>query len=69
MLVSSISLVSAVLLFAVGGTHGHIKRGRHQELAQRVRGDVNIHKRAFDNSRFTFYDVGLWVNFNRRITR
>ncbi|KAG1770986.1 hypothetical protein EDD22DRAFT_816271 [Suillus occidentalis] len=59
MVVSSIFLISAILLFAVGGTHGHIKRGRHQELAQRARGDVNLHERAFDNSRFTFYDVGL----------
>ncbi|KAG1770988.1 hypothetical protein EDD22DRAFT_796261, partial [Suillus occidentalis] len=59
MVVSSIFLVSAILLFAVGGTHGHIKRGRHQELAQRARGDVNLHERAFDNSRFTFYDVGF----------
>ncbi|KAG1750081.1 hypothetical protein EDB19DRAFT_83466 [Suillus lakei] len=60
MLVSSIFLlVSAVLPFAVGGRLGHIQRGRHQELAQRARGDVDIHKRAFDNARFTFYDVGL----------
>jgi hypothetical protein len=59
MLVSLILLVSAVLPFAVGSTHGRVQRGRHQELAQRARGDVNIHKRAFDNSRFTFYDVGL----------
>ncbi|KAG1779086.1 hypothetical protein EV702DRAFT_119972 [Suillus placidus] len=60
MLVSSIFLlVSVILPFTVAGTHGHIQRGRHQELAQRARGDVNIHKRAFDNARFTFYDVGL----------
>ncbi|KAG1750083.1 hypothetical protein EDB19DRAFT_83708 [Suillus lakei] len=60
MLVSLIFLlVSTVLLFVVGGTHGHMQRGRHQELAQRARGDVGIHKRAFNNARFTFYDVGL----------
>lgn len=52
-------LVAAVLPFTVGGTLGHIQRGRHQELAQRARGDVGIHKRSFDNARFTFYDVGL----------
>jgi hypothetical protein len=60
MLVSSIFiLISAILPFTVGGTHRHMQHGRHQELAQRARGDVGIHKRAFDNSRFTFYDVGL----------
>jgi hypothetical protein len=52
-------LVSAILPFTIGGTHGRDKRGHHQELAQRARGDVGIHKRAFDNARFTFYDVGL----------
>ncbi|KAG2756959.1 hypothetical protein P692DRAFT_20825452 [Suillus brevipes Sb2] len=60
MLVSSIFfIISAILPFTVGGTHRHMQRGRHQELAQRARGDVGIHKRSFDNSRFTFYDVGL----------
>ncbi|KAG2060885.1 hypothetical protein BDR06DRAFT_1002102 [Suillus hirtellus] len=60
MLVSSvILLVSAILPFTVGATHVHHKRGRHQELAQRARGDVGNHKRSFDNARFTFYDVGL----------
>ncbi|KAG2145463.1 uncharacterized protein EDB93DRAFT_1087132 [Suillus bovinus] len=60
MLVSSvIILVSAILPFTFGGTHSHNQRGRHQELVQRARGDVGIHKRSFDNARFTFYDVGL----------
>ncbi|KAG2075317.1 hypothetical protein BDR04DRAFT_1133349 [Suillus decipiens] len=60
MLVSLIFLlVSTILPFTAGATHGHNQRGRHQELAQRVRGDVDIHKRAFDSARFTFYDVGL----------
>lgn len=63
MLVSStFLLVSALLLFfpfAVGGTHGYSQRRHHQELAQRARGDVDIHRRDFDNARFTFYDVGL----------
>ncbi|KAG1887362.1 plant expansin [Suillus subluteus] len=60
MLVLSIFLlVSAILPFTIGDTHGRDKRGHHQELAQRARGDVGIHKRAFDNARFTFYDVGL----------
>jgi hypothetical protein len=52
-------LVSAFLPSTIGGTHGHKQRGRHQELAQRARGDMGIHKRGFDNARFTFYDVGL----------
>ncbi|KAG1821104.1 RlpA-like double-psi beta-barrel-protein domain-containing protein-containing protein [Suillus subaureus] len=52
-------LVSVVLPLTVSATHVHDKRGRHQELAQRARGDVGIHKRTFDNARFTFYDVGL----------
>ncbi|KAG1835284.1 hypothetical protein EV424DRAFT_1360124 [Suillus variegatus] len=60
MLVSSvILLVSAILPFTFGATHVHHQRGRHQELAQRARGDVGNHKRSFDNARFTFYDVGL----------
>ncbi|KAG1804726.1 uncharacterized protein HD556DRAFT_1261401 [Suillus plorans] len=60
MLVSSvILLVSAILPLTVGATHVHNQRGRHQELAQRARGDVGNHKRSFDNARFTFYDVGL----------
>ncbi|KAG1841125.1 hypothetical protein DFJ58DRAFT_688826 [Suillus subalutaceus] len=60
MLVLSIFLlVSAILPFTIGDTHGRDKRGHHQELAQRARGDVGIHKRAFNNARFTFYDVGL----------
>ncbi|KAG1841124.1 RlpA-like double-psi beta-barrel-protein domain-containing protein-containing protein [Suillus subalutaceus] len=52
-------LVSTILPLTVGATHGHNQRGRHQELAQRAQGDVGIHKRTFNNSRFTFYDVGL----------
>jgi len=33
---------------------------RHQEVAHRARGDVDIHKRqTFTNAKFTFYDVGL----------
>lgn len=60
MLLSSIFVfVSSILPFTLGSTHGHLKRDRHQELAQRARGDVGIHKRAFANARFTFYDVGL----------
>lgn len=34
-------------------------RRHHQEVANRARGDVDIHKRSFTNARFTFYDVGL----------
>jgi len=32
---------------------------RHHEVANRARADVDVHRRSFTNSRFTFYDVGL----------
>jgi hypothetical protein len=51
--------VSAIFPFTSGSTHGHLRREGHQELAKRARGDVGIYKRAFDNARFTWYDVGL----------
>jgi len=40
--------------------HGghHAARHAHDAIARRVPGDVSLHKR-FDNTRFTFYDVGL----------
>lgn len=34
-------------------------RRHHNEVANRARADVDIHKRSFTNARFTFYDVGL----------
>ncbi|KAG1721195.1 RlpA-like double-psi beta-barrel-protein domain-containing protein-containing protein [Suillus paluster] len=52
------AFVSTVLPFTAGRVHG-LQRERHEELAQRARGDVGIHKRAFYGARFTFYDVGL----------
>lgn len=40
-------------------TANHWSR-RHQEVAHRARGDVDIHKRqSYTSARFTFYDVGL----------
>jgi len=60
MLVSTIFVfLSTILPFTSGSTHGRLRRDGHQELAQRARSDVNIHKRSFDNSRFTYYDVGM----------
>ncbi|OJA17778.1 hypothetical protein AZE42_06597 [Rhizopogon vesiculosus] len=60
MLASSIFLfVSTILPFTSGSTHAHIRRDSHQEVARRARSNVNVHKRGFDNTRFTFYDVGL----------
>ena len=39
-------------------TANHWSR-RHQEVAHRARGDVDIHKRqSFTGAKFTFYDVG-----------
>ncbi|KAJ8587721.1 hypothetical protein M405DRAFT_852797 [Rhizopogon salebrosus TDB-379] len=51
--------VSTILPFTSGSTHGPLRRESHQQLAKRARSDVGIHKRSFDNSRFTYYDVGL----------
>ncbi|KAH7924557.1 hypothetical protein BV22DRAFT_1012964 [Leucogyrophana mollusca] len=51
--------LSLALPFAAAGDHGHHWSRRHQEVANRARGDVDLHKRSFSNSRFTFYDVGL----------
>ncbi|KAG0698631.1 hypothetical protein DFH29DRAFT_810081 [Suillus ampliporus] len=53
------AFVSTVLPFTAGSIHGRLHRERHQDLAQRARGDVDIHKRSFNNARFTFYEVGL----------
>ncbi|KAG9312543.1 RlpA-like double-psi beta-barrel-protein domain-containing protein-containing protein [Chiua virens] len=36
-----------------------MSRKRHNEVAHRARGDVDVHKRSFTNARFTYYDVGL----------
>ncbi|KAF8552844.1 hypothetical protein OG21DRAFT_1415400 [Imleria badia] len=32
---------------------------RHHEVANRARADVDVHKRSFSNSRFTYYNDGL----------
>ncbi|KAG1826963.1 uncharacterized protein BJ212DRAFT_1443164 [Suillus subaureus] len=50
---------SAIIPFSFANTHGNHWSRRHQEVAIRARGDVDVHKRSFDNARFTFYDVGL----------
>ncbi|KAG2147143.1 hypothetical protein BD769DRAFT_1414503 [Suillus cothurnatus] len=54
-----LSLLSAVFPFSLANTHGNHWGRRHQEVAIRARGDIDVHKRSFDNARFTFYDVGL----------
>ncbi|EGN95475.1 hypothetical protein SERLA73DRAFT_186504 [Serpula lacrymans var. lacrymans S7.3] len=51
-------LLSLVLPFAVANPHGLQGGRRHQELANRARGEVQLHKR-YDGARFTFYAVGL----------
>ncbi|KAG6919982.1 hypothetical protein DXG01_013331 [Tephrocybe rancida] len=38
--------------------HGEGHAARHQQLAKRAAGDVELHKR-FSGARWTFYDVGL----------
>ncbi|OJA17784.1 hypothetical protein AZE42_06598 [Rhizopogon vesiculosus] len=53
------AFLSTILPCISGSPHGHLRRENHQDLAQRARGDVNVHKRSFDNARFTYYDVGL----------
>ncbi|KIJ69350.1 hypothetical protein HYDPIDRAFT_24193 [Hydnomerulius pinastri MD-312] len=52
---SILGFVSLALPFA---TASHWSK-RHQEVANRARGDVDISKRSFSGARFTFYDVGL----------
>ncbi|KAG1754435.1 hypothetical protein EDB19DRAFT_1902584 [Suillus lakei] len=49
----------AIIPFSFANTHGYHWGRRHQEVAIRARGDVDVVKRSFDNARFTFYDVGL----------
>jgi hypothetical protein len=48
---SALSLVAAEL-------HGSFNPHRHRDIAHRSKGDMQLHKRI-DNSRWTFYDVGL----------
>jgi len=50
-----LSFLAVALPFA-SATPSH---RRHHEVAKRARADVDVHKRSFTNSRFTFYDVGL----------
>jgi hypothetical protein len=54
-----LGFLSAAIPSSIASTHGHLWGRRHQEVAVRARGDVAVHKRSFDNARFTFYDVGL----------
>lgn len=52
-----LGLIAFALSFA-SATPAYNKR--HHELANRARGDVDIHERsAFVQARFTYYDVGL----------
>ncbi|KAH7889654.1 plant expansin [Phlebopus sp. FC_14] len=52
--------LALALPFVAAGGHGPHWSRRHQEVANRARGDVDVHKRdAYQNARFTFYDVGL----------
>ncbi|TFK55229.1 hypothetical protein OE88DRAFT_1805604 [Heliocybe sulcata] len=50
-----LSLLSVLLPFAQA-EHGHARR--HNAVAHRARGDVQVHKRT-DNARFTYYAVGM----------
>ncbi|KZT28537.1 hypothetical protein NEOLEDRAFT_1058556 [Neolentinus lepideus HHB14362 ss-1] len=50
-----LSLLSVLLPFAQA-EHGHARR--HNAVAHRARGDVQLHKRT-DNARFTYYAVGM----------
>ncbi|KAG2349576.1 hypothetical protein BDR05DRAFT_871333 [Suillus weaverae] len=54
-----LGFLSAIIPFSFANTHGNHWGRRHQEVAIRARGDVDVLKRSFDNARFTFYDVGL----------
>ena len=57
--ISAFTLLSLALPFAVKGASHGIPGARHDALARRARGDIDLHKRDFENARFTFYDVGL----------
>ena len=58
--ISSLSLVSLALPFAANGAHHGAPGQRHDSIARRSRGDINLHKRdQYTNMRFTYYDVGL----------
>ncbi|KAG0705039.1 hypothetical protein DFH29DRAFT_313999 [Suillus ampliporus] len=57
---SILGFLFAIIPFSFASTHGYHWGRRHQEVAIRARGDVEVHKRdSFTNARFTFYDVGL----------
>lgn len=52
-------VIWAFLTFILPFVTAHWSK-RHQEVALRARGDVDIRKRqTYTNARFTFYDVGL----------
>ncbi|KAF5387110.1 hypothetical protein D9615_001860 [Tricholomella constricta] len=56
----SAALLSLALPLATLGTssHDHTHNSRHQQIAKRQSGEVELHKR-FSGSRWSFYDVGL----------
>ena len=57
--ISAFSLLALALPFAVEGASHGLSGARHDALARRARGDIDLSKRDFSNSRFTYYDVGL----------
>ncbi|KIM65311.1 hypothetical protein SCLCIDRAFT_1212480 [Scleroderma citrinum Foug A] len=53
-------LFLSIPFIAVASEHRPAWSRRHQEVARRAPGNVDVHKRqTFANARFTFYDVGL----------
>ena len=58
----SLPLVALSFLAAhvAANPHGAPHARRHDSIARRAPGDVSTHlQKRFDNSRWTFYDVGL----------
>jgi hypothetical protein len=59
MLLGASLLSLALPLVALGASpHGSAHHSRHQQIAKRQSGDVELHKR-FSSARWSFYDVGL----------
>lgn len=59
MLLGAPLLSFALPLLALGASpHGSAHSSRHQQIAKRQSGDVELHKR-FSSARWSFYDVGL----------
>ena len=57
----SLPLVALSLFVAdiAANPHGspHLRRA-HDAIARRAPGDLSVQRRSFDNSKWTFYDVG-----------